>query len=178
VIRRIVGIVLVVVLTVGAVATAGLFVWPRTRTTRHADAVVMFVGGKGERLDTALRLVRAGIATNLVIPNGTKPTWPQANRLCSGGTSFKVWCPTPDPDTTRGEARAIAALAKQQGWRHVAAVTSRYHVARARLLLSRCFSGDIDPVAAGPGLTLPRYAARVSHEWAGMAEALLVNRGC
>jgi uncharacterized SAM-binding protein YcdF (DUF218 family) len=89
-----------------------------------------------------------------------------------------VFCPTPDPDTTRGESRAIAAVARGQGWRHVVMVTSTYHVTRARILLSRCFTGDIDAVAADPGLAVPRHAARIGHEVAGLAEAMLVNSGC
>jgi uncharacterized SAM-binding protein YcdF (DUF218 family) len=159
------------------VARAGLFLFPTRRGAGHADAVVLFVGGKGERLDTSLRLMKAGVATNLVIPGGTRPTWPQANKICAGGNAFKVFCPTPMPDTTRGESRAISRIAAQHGWTHLVAVTSRYHVTRARLLLRRCYDGRIDPVAAGPGLTVGRWVQRVAHEWAGLAEAMIV-RGC
>lgn len=151
---------------------------PSTHTPLSADAVVLFVGGKGERLDTAVRLVEGGLADRLVIPNGTVSTWPQANKLCKGPTSFKVYCPSPDPDTTRGEARAIARVAQQQGWRHIVMVTSTYHVTRARVLLTRCFHGSVDAVSADPGVAPGRYAARVTHEWAGLAEAELVNRDC
>ncbi len=177
-IRRLVLLGIVLAAVIGAVATAGLFLWPRTHAPAKADAVVVFVGGKGERLATALRLVKSGVATNLVIPNGTASTWPRANRLCKGPTAFKVVCPKADPDTTRGEARAISAVAEQNQWRSLVLVTSTYHVTRARLLLSRCFAGRLDAVRADPGLTPGRYAARISHEWAGLAEAVLVNRGC
>jgi uncharacterized SAM-binding protein YcdF (DUF218 family) len=178
VIRRAIVIVVALTLVIGGVLTAGMFLWPKTSKPSRADAVVMFVGGKGERLDTALSLVRKGVAPNLVIPNGLRPTWPQANRLCNGSSSVKVWCPNPDPDTTRGESRAIAGLARQHGWRHLVLVTSTYHVSRARVLLRRCFGGRLDAVAADPDLTVPRHVLRITHEWAGMAEAVLVNRAC
>ena len=159
-------------------ATAGLFVFPRTHTPLTADAVVTFRGGRGERLDTAVGLMQAGVAKHLVIPSGREPSWPQANRLCRGSRSFSVDCPDPELGTTRGEARAIAALARQKRWRHIVLVTSTYHVTRARVLLSRCFDGKIDAVEARPGLTISRFVTRVNHEWAGLAEAMLVNNGC
>lgn len=177
-IRRAFVLLLAAVLVLGSVAVGRLFLWPATRTPATADAVVMFVGGKGERLSTALRLVQSGVADRLVIPNGNKPTWPQANALCRGTHDFKVFCPTPDPDTTRGESRAIGALAHAQGWRHLVMVTSTYHVTRARILLSRCFGGSIDAIAAEPGLAVPRHASRIAHEIAGLGEAMLVNSGC
>ena len=171
-------LVIALTLTAAAVATASLFLFPKSHAPEHADAVALFVGGRGERLDTALRLVRAGVATNLVIPNGTVSTWPQANRYCRGHHSFEVYCPSPSPDNTRGEARAIAAEAHKHGWKSVLIVTSTYHVTRARLLLTRCYKGKISAVKAGPGLTPGRYAQRVAHEWAGLAEAVTVARTC
>lgn len=160
------------------VVTAALFVFPRTKTPLRADAVVTFRGGLGERLDTAVGLMHAGVAENLVIPNGNVASWPQANRLCQGDFDFDVVCPEPDPETTRGEARAIAEVARRNDWDHVVLVTSTYHVTRARTLLKRCFDGKVDAVEARPGLTVGRFFSRVTHEWAGMAEAMLVNNGC
>lgn len=168
---------LLVVLLFG-IAIGRFFIWPSTGTPESADAVVLFVGGKGERLEAALRLVRSGVADHLVIPNGTRPTWPQANRLCDGGNEFRVICPEPDPESTRGEARAIARVADEEGWDRVVLVTSNYHVTRARILLSRCFDGTIDAVGANPDLRLARHAQRVTHEVAGLAEAMFVNNGC
>jgi uncharacterized SAM-binding protein YcdF (DUF218 family) len=49
----------------------------------------------------------------------------------------------PDPYTTRGEARAVARLADEHGWRSVVVVTSRYHVPRARMIFNRAWNGDL-----------------------------------
>jgi len=178
VIRRLLfgGIALAFIVATGA--TAGLFVFPHTHTPLKADAVVVFRGGQGERLDTAVGLMKAGVAKDLVIPNGTTASWPQANRLCRGAASYDVACPTPSVETTRGEARAIAEVARRNNWQHIVLVTSTYHVTRARVLLERCFNGKVDAVEARPGLTVSRFITRVTHEWAGMAEAMLVNNGC
>ena len=185
--------------TLGAVLALGLgarwTVWPSTvdpdRVDR-ADAVVVFAGAK-ERLPAALELMVAGRAPVLVLPNGNRPGWPEANRLCRGrgdGTSttvggpgpgppFEVVCPVPDPMTTRGEARIVARLAAERGWDSLIAVTSTYHIARAELLLERCFPGRIQAVAADPGpLDRARWWRLVRHELAGHLAYRLVMRGC
>lgn len=159
-------------------ATLRLFVWPATAGVGDPDAVVLFVGGRGERLETALGLIDERQVENLVIPNGTVATWPDANRLCEGPTSFRVLCPTPRPDTTRGEARTIAALAEREGWSRLAMVTSDYHVSRARLLLSRCFDGDLAVVSANSKLNPFDRGVRIAHEWFGLARARVVERDC
>lgn len=171
--------------TLGAVLTvvvasvsARLFVWPSTDVPQQADAVVLFVGGRGERLALAERLMAAGVAPNLVIPNGTAPEWPAGNRACSDVRPYQVHCPRPHPDTTRGEARTIAALAKEKGWRRIVAVTSSYQLSRARLLLGRCFDGDVLSARAHPDLSAPAWARRIGHEWFAWTDAMTLARSC
>lgn len=100
------------------VATARLFVWPSAGSPTSADAVVIFAGGRGERLARAQQLMADGLASNLVVPNGTAPEWPAGNTACREDRPYAVFCPVPDPDTTQGEARAIAGLAQARGWTH------------------------------------------------------------
>lgn len=153
-----------------------------------ADAVVVFAGSF-ERLPVALELMAAGRAPVLVLPNGNRDGWPEANRLCQGRSAgaiatvgdhrFEVTCPVPDPVTTRGEARAIAALAAERGWDSLIAVTSTYHIARAEMLLERCFPGRIQPVAAGTGgLEGARWWRAARHELAGHLGYRVILRGC
>jgi uncharacterized SAM-binding protein YcdF (DUF218 family) len=158
--------------------TMRLFVWPTTDRVEDPDAVVLFVGGRGERLEKAVELVRQHNVDALVIPNGTDPTWPAANAICSEPQQFLVFCPTPQPDTTRGEARTIAELAGQEGWDRLAMVTSDYHMSRARLLLSRCFDGDVAVVRADSRLGPLDRAVRIAHEWVGLARARVIDRSC
>lgn len=148
-----------------------------------ADAVVVFAGAS-ERLPAALALMAAGKAEVLVIPNGTREGWSDANRLCAGGriddhrVPFEVLCPVPDPVTTRGEARAIGEAAAQRRWQSVVAVTSSYHIARAELVLERCFPGRIQAVGVGSDLPGDLWWRLARHEVAGHLAFRLVFRGC
>jgi uncharacterized SAM-binding protein YcdF (DUF218 family) len=159
------------------VAVSGrLFVWPATDPPERADAVLVFAG-KRERLAEGIRVVRAGMAPVLVISDGGRPR-SRAGRTCRNPPAdLRVVCVTPERSSTAAEAAAFAELADRQGWRSVALVTSTYHVRRAGLLLDRCFGGEIATVAAprrgGAGLV-----ADVLHEWAGLAAAVTIQRGC
>jgi len=144
-----------------------------------ADAVVLFVGGRGERLAEATALVNAGVAEVLVIPNGTVVGWPDANRFCLDETpGIRVICPTPYPDDTRGEARVIAELARVEGWDELVMVTSQYHLSRARLKLRRCFDGVLTAVAAPAEAGFFTAAGRNLREMGGHVEARMLERGC
>ena len=144
-----------------------------------ADAVVMFVGGRGERLETALDLLDDGVAPALVIPNGLTPEWPAANEICGADDlAFDVFCPVPDPDTTQGEARLIAGLADTEGWDSVIYVTSDYHVARAGHFLDECFDGRIRAVSADSDLGATTWLRRAVREWVGNLVVRTIDRGC
>ena len=176
-IARILVLVAVALAVLGFV-TARLFVWPSAASPTSADAVVIFAGGRGERLASAERLMADGLASNLVIPNGTTPEWPAGNRACREDRAYAVFCPVPDPDTTQGEARAIAGLAETRGWTRVIVVTSSYQLTRAELLLGRCFDGDIQRVRAEPELSPSAWAQRVGHEFLAWAHAMTIDRSC
>ena len=144
-----------------------------------SDAVVMFVGRRGERLEAALELMADGVGTALVIPNGLATEWPAGNEVCQAtNLDFEVFCPEPDPDNTRGEARLIAALAEAEGWRSLVFVTSDYHVTRAGRLLESCFDGRVQAVAADSDLGATTWLRRAVREWFGNVAVRTVDRGC
>jgi uncharacterized SAM-binding protein YcdF (DUF218 family) len=158
------------------VATAILFVWPRQDEPQRADAVVVLSGARKTRLAKGLELVRAGVAPTLVISDGTAPGWKDANRLCAGGTAFRVVCFRPHPYSTHGEATDVARLARERGWRSLVVVTSRYHVTRSRLLFRRCTPAEISGVAAA---TSPAaIALNLPFEWGKLLTQLTVERDC
>ena len=167
--------VVIVVLAVAIVAATGwLFVWPSSADVEHADAVVVFSGGRGERLAAAEELMERDVAPLLVISNGTDPKWPQANRLCE---QPHVRCPKPVPDNTEGEARVVSVMAERERWDTVVLVTSTYHATRSGMLLRRCFDGDVDVVAAKPRQGAVRTWAYAAKEWLAVARAQ-VDRDC
>lgn len=155
--------------------------WPSTvepGEVESADAVVLFVGGSGERFDAALDLMAAGKASVLVVPNGQNVARARALGLCAETTDFEVLCPPIEPLTTRGEAVAIGRVAAERGWESVIAVTSSYHISRAELLLGRCFAGRIQAVGAEPDLPLPTWRRVVAHEMVAHVAYRTVARGC
>jgi uncharacterized SAM-binding protein YcdF (DUF218 family) len=163
------GIAALVVVSL-VVVNLELFVWPSTDTLQHADAVVVLAGGDGERLDRGLALARDGVAPTLVASTGP-------NRLCNYEQRFAVICFLPRPNNTRGEVEAIAQLAREHRWRRIVLVTSTYHVMRAQLLLHRCWSGTVEMAPATPHKGVLGWLGAITHEWAGLAEAL-VERDC
>jgi len=172
--------ILVALFAVGLVpvgaATVKFILRPETDSPERADAVAVLAGGEGERLAKALQLIQPGTAPALVISNGADPKWPEANRLCGGTSTFEVICFRPDPDNTRGEARALASLAESRRWQSLVVVTSTYHVTRARLLLRRCYAGKTSVVAAPSSAGAFRMFLNVTREWAGLARSL--THGC
>ena len=177
--RRRLLIALSLVLVLGAGAVAALIVRPPAgEAPARADAIAVLSGGSGDRLPRALGLMRRDVTPVLVIPNGTDPKWDDANRLCGQQEPFEVLCPTPEPDTTRGEAAAIDGLAERRSWDRVVVVTSRYHVTRARIIVPRCVAAPVTVVASNPESGILDWGRHVLHEVLGLVEATVLDRGC
>ena len=103
---------------------------------------------------------------------------PQGSGLCRDAAKFEVICVEPKPFTTRGDARATAAVAKARHWQSLTLVTSTWHVTRARMLLDRCYDGEIDAVGAKPPDSLRNWVEEVTHEWGGVAYFATFERSC
>jgi uncharacterized SAM-binding protein YcdF (DUF218 family) len=166
---------LVMLVALWLVAVAVLFVWPPANDSppAHADVVVVLAGARDQRLDPALKLVQRGVAPVLAISSAfNDPKWRKAHRLCRGrfgATRFRVICFKAVPYSTRGEARTVARLAREHGWKRIVVVTSTYHVTRARMLFRRCYHADLWMVgASSPWTVLPQ-------EWASETGKLIVQ---
>lgn len=140
--------------------------------------MILAPGLHGERLREGLRLMRQGFGRVLVVSKARDPNWTVAERLCSGYARFQVVCFRAKPYTTRGEARAVSALASRHRWHSLLLVTSTYHVTRARLLYRRCYGGRVNVVGANPKASLTEWAGLIVHEWSGVAYALVFARTC
>jgi uncharacterized SAM-binding protein YcdF (DUF218 family) len=153
------------------VAVAGyLFVVPHDDQPAKADAVVVLSGTK-QRLPVGERLVRQGYAHVLVVSKSTRPS-ERERRVCrTGAICFRA-----QPYSTRGEARAIARLAAAHHWRTVDVVTSQFHVFRARVVIRRCYHGELRMVGAPEARSrLPLDAVK---ETVKLVYQELVARGC
>ena len=144
-----------------AAASIFLFILYDDDEVATADAVVVLAGSKF-RLPVGLALVERGVAPVLVISDGLDPRSPATSRLCRERT--EVLCPKPEPYSTRGEARLVAALARDRGWDSIVVVSSRFHLFRARILFERCYDGRLAFV--GAPVQRWRWPVAIAAEWA------------
>lgn len=170
-------VVLLVVASVLLVtASVLLFVRPPADTPTRADAIFVLSGDRGERMAAALRFADRYPGATLVHV-GT-PDSIFVRRLCAGLEGRDAVCLAPKPDNTRTEARAIAQLTRERGWTRPVVVTSTYHVTRSRLLVARCLDRGFETVAARPRIRWWQWIPQIAHEWGGLAQALVLRRGC
>jgi uncharacterized SAM-binding protein YcdF (DUF218 family) len=160
---------------------------PVRDAARDVDAIVV-LGVPNERLGHALELANRGYADNLVVsspdPLSDPARVPWICRDYEDGatidlaTTMSLYCFTPDPFDTRGEAEYVQQLANEQGWDTVMVVTYRTHVSRARWYFDQC-APDVDSYFIGitrgwrPGIVLERFA----YETGGWMKAATVS-GC
>jgi uncharacterized SAM-binding protein YcdF (DUF218 family) len=168
-------IALVVVVVGVVVASAVLFVFPTTNQPRAADAIVV-LGGKGPRFDNGVALAAKGYAPLLVLSLAS-PTPPSACQALSPRPSVQVICFVPSPLSTRGEARFIGQLAHQRHLHTIIVVSGSAQTRRARLRVSRCFSGTILMVPIARPSLLSELDS-VVYEWGALAKAELWQRSC
>jgi uncharacterized SAM-binding protein YcdF (DUF218 family) len=162
---------LAVLLAVWLVAALALFVVHHDDEPRRADAVVVLQGAQS-RLPLGHRLVQEGYAPLLIVSRGSKQSLER--RLCDGETSLAVVCFS--ADSTRGEARIVARLARERGLRRLDVVTSEFHVYRARKIFERCFDGELYMV--GSSQPLWRLPKAILGESLKLAYQTLFARGC
>jgi hypothetical protein len=132
----------------------------------------MFAGSPG-RLELAVSLARYGYAPVLAVSQ------PTPDDICPPDTipNVQVICFHPQPLTTRGEARWVGATAAARGWRSIIVITSTPQDSRARLRLGRCYEGKVRVMPVDPP-NRATWAYMITYEWAAMAKALVVQRGC
>jgi len=123
-----------------------------------ADAIFVFAGTVAERAMEAADLYREGYAPRIVVTRGPRSgamvrleqqgifiaSESDLNRdvLRRLGVPDDVLIMPPRfHDNTADEARTLRALSAQYGWRRIIIVTSKYHVRRAALSVSRALRG-------------------------------------
>lgn len=155
---------------------------PRVDEPAPSDALFVLGPHDRTRMAEAFRLMDEGVAPVLVVatprPRATDTAEDlQEREFCAGNLSYEVVCFEPDPSTTQGEAMRLRELAAERGWNRVSALTFRQHVPRSRLILGRCFEGDLDVLAVDYGLGPLGVLRQFRHESGGFVKAWLTP-GC
>lgn len=164
-------------LTAAAIAGLPVYVDPQIDDLRRADAILV-IGGYGfDRYPYGMKLAWRQWSPNLVLSNEQEgDTW--LNRFCSEPPEqFTVYCFAPEPATTRGEAREFSRIAAKHNWGSVIVVTSRPHISRARLILQRCFEGEIIMVESPATIPWTRWIYEYAYQTLGYVRAMF-QRGC
>lgn len=161
----------VVVLFVAA--TLALFISPQTDLPRHVDGILSLNGhGEQARETLAVSLAEKGYAPVLLFSQGSRAN----NTPCPKVPRVSVVCFADATNNTRGEAQFAGQYAERHHWHSLLIVPSRTQATRARLMVERCFAGQVVTVpSAEPLRDAPRD---VFHEWGGVLAELFIYRGC
>lgn len=154
-------------------AAANLFYYPQLSEPAKADAIVVLAGAASERLPVGRNLADDGYAPELVLSTTDTPGNRITDLYCDYYSSPTLTCFLPEPLTTRGEARAVARLAADNGWDSLIVVTSRYHLLRAETNISQCSTAELTMVPSEPELSPRQWLDRFVEETGGLAAAAL-----
>jgi uncharacterized SAM-binding protein YcdF (DUF218 family) len=131
---------------VWAVAGIFLYVAPPSDEPQHAD-VLFVLGPPDQRMVYAEQLMQQGYAPTLAVSSPVDKDGRFEASICDAQRSYRVICFKTDPFTTQGEARALKNLSAQYGWRSANVLTAQFHVTRARVIVRRCYLGDLHMIA-------------------------------
>ncbi|UKA57984.1 YdcF family protein [Arthrobacter sp. FW306-2-2C-D06B] len=155
-----------------AVAGIFLYVTPPADEPKHAD-VLFVLGPPDQRMVYAEQLMRQGYAPTLAVSSPVDKDGRFTADVCRDHRSYRVICFHSDPFTTQGEARALRDLSNQYGWKSANVLTAQFHVTRARVIVGRCYSGDIQMVADRMDLSLISWAYQYLYQSAAFVKVAL-----
>jgi hypothetical protein len=150
--------------------TVAYFVQPTLGRVAHPQAVVV-LDGYGNRDSRAFAVAQADHVRTVAV------SWPPYASCPAPRPHVRVLCFVPHPASTRGEAHAVARLARAHGWTRLLIVAGTTQVARARLYLERCYSGRLAFSGVDPeGLRSWMY--QIAYGQGGLAKAIVSGGGC
>ncbi len=180
-----VAIVVAAALVMGVVG-APVYVLPATDDPAPVDAVYVIGPPTDERMELAQDLIDQGLSDTLLVSipdadgvyTAMLDTYERANTACDGGIEgAEVLCFEPDPFTTRGEARYLRDLAAERGWSRVSVITFTPHITRTRVIMERCFDGDLTYLDPGGFIPPWVWVYQYGYQTAGFVKVALAD-GC
>ena len=154
-------------------ATLALFIYPPTDQARHVNGILSLNGDdERAREAEAVSLAEKGYAPVLLFSQGSRAN----DTPCPKVPRISVVCFFDVTNNTRGEARWAGQYAERHHWHSLMIVPGSTQAMRARLLMERCFPGQVVVVpATEPVREIP---GEVLHEWGGLLAAVFIYRGC
>jgi hypothetical protein len=175
---RIVAAVVFVLVVAFCVMTAVLFVYPDLNPPERSDAIIVLGGHGAPAYDKGVALAKQGYAPQLMLSmQGSQSCKPYRAAFATHLPKVHVDCFDPNPQTTQGEARAIAAFAKRYHWTRIIVVVPTTQASRARLRIGRCYPGQVLEVAfPPPGIW--EWLHQFAYEWGAMFKAVVLQPRC
>ncbi|GAA1131422.1 hypothetical protein [Citricoccus alkalitolerans] len=171
-ILRGVGLVVVAFLAVGVVL-AWLTVNPRVDPAPQVDALIVLATQPGAH-DEARRLAEEGVTDRLLVSTPQDAPASLCHESPGGAT---VECFAPDPVTTQGEAINGTELAREHGVESLGVLTFDHHIERSRLLMDRCWDGELHMYEFQPTRSRRGYAYDFVYAMAAYAKTFMTP-GC
>jgi uncharacterized SAM-binding protein YcdF (DUF218 family) len=161
-------------------AMTWVYVFPRADIVpAHADAVLVLGPATEARTALGRDLVASGVAETLVVSvwwaDYIVPPGERDVRVCDD-TSISVICFVAIPETTSGEGNVLSKLAAVHGWKDVIVITQTPHLERARLILGRCWNGQVRMISSGEPTTLGSWIFQYAYQTAGYLKMLTTFR--
>ncbi|WP_172465446.1 YdcF family protein [Arthrobacter sp. Hiyo1] len=149
---------------VWAVVGIFLYVAPPADQPKHAD-VLFVLGPPDQRIGYAEQLMQQGYSPTIAVSSPIGKDGKFEAGICTAQRPYRIICFNPDPFTTQGEARELKNLSDQYGWKSANVLTAQFHVTRARVIVSRCYGGDLHMIAQHRSLPLVSLS-RPTSSWA------------
>ncbi|MGM7777345.1 YdcF family protein [Arthrobacter sp. KNU-44] len=153
-----------VLVMVWAIAGIFLYVAPPADEPQHAD-VLFVLGPPDQRIGYAEQLMQQGYSPTLAVSSPIGKDGKFEASICTAQRPYQIICFNPDPFTTQGEARALKNLSDHYGWKSANVLTVQFHMTRARVILSRCYGGELHMIAHHRSLPLVSLSSPTS-SWA------------
>ncbi|MGO4588484.1 YdcF family protein [Paenarthrobacter sp. 2TAF44] len=152
------------------IAAFQFFYSPPRVVPHRTDAIVVLGGLSKERLPVAQELQDSLDIPILVVSTTGLSGNVEGDALCHEDDDPDLVCFRPSPLNTRGEARGLAELIAQNGWKSITVVTSDYHLLRAGTLMRQCTSVEIQMVGSQPDLSAAAWLDRFVVETGGLID--------
>ncbi len=167
------GVALVVAVFAFAVAGLPVFVFPPQGDPTDADLVYVIGPPQQERLDLAAEIRDSNGHPPLLVSvsdsrHGERSVDAASVEACHRrGTT----CRTPDPFTTAGEARLLAAFAATHHVGKTVVITFTPHVARTRYIFEKCYAGDVTVVGVDTRMSVLDWVFQYAYQSAAFVKA-------
>lgn len=174
------------VVALGALwAASGVFLYvaPAADIPRHAD-VLFVLGPPDQRMEYAQELMKQGYAPVMAVSVPLAPDGSYDADICHADRPYRVRCFHQEPFTTQGEARALRDLSARYGWKSADVLTAQFHLTRARVIVGRCYGGELSMVADRrkmPLVSVTNFNASWLYQYLYQTAAFVkaaVNPGC